>query len=245
MDERDRYAFELGWRLVGMTLDALGRLPGVAAGFLWSADWARAFRGLRHAEQVARRLIIAEAGRLIASGEITAPRSGDPGKTALSVIHRVAPRSGDPGKTALSAIHRAAPRSGDQKTNPTFALFEPLPDPHFLGGLIEADPSGRRTGLATPQQKPRDTRGLSNRIAALQAVFDDPRPAARRMARFLLVRRARRSMAILPGHPPAFRPRQFLDWSMDVLMQAHDAALRVMNTPRAPPCAWIACPQIE
>ncbi|MEL6664209.1 MAG: hypothetical protein AAFR33_14530 [Pseudomonadota bacterium] len=81
MDTRDYYALELGWRLVGMTLTALTALPGLATGFLCSRDWARAFRELRHAEQVARRLIIAEAGRLIAAGEIAvkphAPSSAD------------------------------------------------------------------------------------------------------------------------------------------------------------------------
>ncbi|MEM6389881.1 MAG: hypothetical protein AAF825_08600 [Pseudomonadota bacterium] len=60
-------------------------------------------------------------------------------------------------------------------------------------------------------------------------MFDDPLPAARRMARFLLNPRPRRGGAIRPGHPPAFRRRAYLDWSMDVLIQAHDAAMRVLN----------------
>ncbi|MEL6663173.1 MAG: hypothetical protein AAFR33_09220, partial [Pseudomonadota bacterium] len=82
---------------------------------------------------------------------------------------------------------------------------------------------------------PHATTGLSRRLQAMQAVFDDPVPAARRMAAFMLRGRARRASAILPGHPPAYRLRQFLDWPMDVLMQAHEAALRVMNRGWDPP----------
>ncbi|MEM6389882.1 MAG: hypothetical protein AAF825_08605 [Pseudomonadota bacterium] len=130
MDTRDRYAFELGWRLVGMTLTTLKSMPGIAAGVLFGPAWARAFRELRHAEQVARRLLIAEAGRLIAAAENdpsfsqdtptpdpTRPdphRSGDPAKTPMSSIHRDAQQSEDQTKTALSPIHRDAQQSGDQ-----------------------------------------------------------------------------------------------------------------------------------
>ncbi|MEL6956250.1 MAG: hypothetical protein AAFO88_06375 [Pseudomonadota bacterium] len=276
-----------------MTLDALTGLPGLAAGFLWSRDWARAFKQLRHGEQVARRLVIAEAGRLIAAGGIAlksasppaATRSGGPapggevahrspgqtpasnpnlrpspspshgplpaqgsadrgGETALSAIHREAQRSGDQNKYA--ATHRGAQRSGGQtKTpppNPIFALFEPLPDPWALLAR-EAGEGPQRPANPGPRAPiPHATTGLSQRLRALQAVFDDPVPAARRMAAFMLRGRARRASAILPGHPPAYRLRQFLDWPMDVLMQAHEAALRVMNCGWDPPAdAGLVC----
>ncbi|MEL6567545.1 MAG: hypothetical protein AAFQ22_03940 [Pseudomonadota bacterium] len=248
MDMRDHYASELGWRLVGMTLAALSSLPGLAAGFLWSREWARAFRELRHAEQVARRLIIAEAGRLITAGEgvplpaspPTAQRSGGPapgGDTAQRSFGQVPasnaqlrpPTASSDGPPDGFAIGGDAGTGSGAQPNPSFALFESLPDPLVLAGLAPTGAGERLATLAPAEQKPRETRGLSRRIAALQAVLDDPAPAARRMARFLLTGRVSRASAIPPGHPPAYRRSCFLDWSMDVLLQAHEAACRALN----------------
>ncbi|MEM1105783.1 MAG: hypothetical protein AAGH87_05280 [Pseudomonadota bacterium] len=231
MTERDASAFDLGWRLVSMTLEGLAALTGLAAGFLWSRDFARASAELRLGEQTARRLIIAEAGRMMDEGEVPARvRRAQP---APLPTHAPQPKSGptqapsDESAAALGA-HAAAP--------PTFAIFEPLgeiwpapPTPEALAALKLA---------AGKPQVPRSTHGLSRRIAALQAVLDDPGPAARRMARFLAgggPRRSRRASPFRPGYPPAYRRAAYLEWPTAVLVEAHEAAMRALNTPRAPP----------
>ncbi|MEO0815865.1 MAG: hypothetical protein AAFX86_01030 [Pseudomonadota bacterium] len=211
-----------------MTLTALTALPGLAAGFLWSRDWARAVAELRHAEQVARRLLIAEAGRLIVQGAVQvglATARHQPSIHAPSAGY--CPSNLAPGNSANAAPGDA--QSGAANATPSFALFEPLPDPLVLAGLVPTGASERLATLAPAEQKPRETRGLFRRISALQAVLDDPAAAARRMARFLLAGRAGQASAIPPGHAPAYRRSRFLDWSMDVLLQAHAAARRALN----------------
>ncbi|MEO0818264.1 MAG: hypothetical protein AAFX86_13290 [Pseudomonadota bacterium] len=55
------------------------------------------------------------------------------------------------------------------------------------------------------------------------------------MARWLSTRHAQRSAVLRLGHPPDYRRRDWQLHAMDVLMQCHGAAMRVLNTPRAPP----------
>ncbi|MEL6663585.1 MAG: hypothetical protein AAFR33_11340, partial [Pseudomonadota bacterium] len=115
------------------------------------------------------------------------------------------------------------PKTGRPAGPKPFNLSDTLQDPMVLAGLVErAGPAGP----IVPSGAPRPLAGLKARIAALQAVLDDPGPA---LARFLARRyRPRRHIfdkgcapRLRPGHPPGYIRTRHLDWHMDVLMEIH------------------------
>ncbi|MEO1028071.1 MAG: hypothetical protein AAFX02_03325 [Pseudomonadota bacterium] len=202
------------WLLVAGVLRVLHALPGLAGACLPGPVWARAFAELRQAEAAARRALFVMAAE---PGPDHAEPTGLPPEAAPA-----------PGKSpALSPTSRS-------KLPPVFNLSDPLPDPMALDGLTEAPGSA---GPIASSGAPRPSAGLKVRMAALQAVLDDPGPA---LARFLRRRDWPRrhifdpgtAPRLRPGHPPGFDVRRALEWAMDALMEIHTLA---MAGSRAPP----------
>ncbi|MCI4643707.1 MAG: hypothetical protein MRY64_02870 [Hyphomonadaceae bacterium] len=109
---------------------------------------------------------------------------------------------------------------------PGFPLFDPLR--HLPGAGMDLTFSARQAG-----EMPHSTQGLADRLAALQAVLDDPVPMAWRMARFLSRVCAVRFSPLRPGRPPGWQAE--LSSDQDRLMEAHGAALSILNAARPPP----------
>lgn len=101
MDARTHSTLELGWRLVLATLERLS--VRAERGWLMGAVWARAFRELRRAEGVARRMLVVLAGGVTV--ETARPRREEQAKTAKTI--------------------------SNEPKRPGFALFDPLPELSF------------------------------------------------------------------------------------------------------------------
>ncbi|MEL6567245.1 MAG: hypothetical protein AAFQ22_02430 [Pseudomonadota bacterium] len=196
-------------------LSALAALPGMGGLCLPGPVWARAFAELRLAEAAARRALF------VMAADVPSPSHAEP----TGLPPEAAPAPGP--APALSPTSRSP-------LPPVFNLSDPLPDPMALAGLAEAPgPAGPivASGAARPSA------GLKARMAALQAVLDDPGPA---LARFLRRRDRRRrhifdpgtAPRLRPGSPPGFDVRRALEWAMDALMEIHTLA---MAGSRAPP----------
>ncbi|MEM9739201.1 MAG: hypothetical protein AAF829_04975 [Pseudomonadota bacterium] len=209
MDQRTVSALQLGWRYVARVLAVLKALPGINTARLEGRVWAQAFAQLRPAESAARRMIVALADGLITSL---------PPLQAQCHQGRATPRTApcQPGAPARSA----------------FCLFDTLQVPLGLAGPIHKTDLPIADNGACSQ---RTSAGLIARCNALEAVLSDPSKAVDRMARWLSKRHRRRSAVLRPGRPPGYRRRAWRTFEMDVLIQCHEAALRVLNTPRGPP----------
>jgi len=205
MDETAHIALNRVWTLVAGVLRALSALPGMCGLCLPGPVWVRAFRELRFAEAAARRALF-----VIATAEAR-PRPP-------------APSNMPPEPEAAAGLSPTlSPKTGRPTGPAPFNLSDTLEDPMVLAGLVErAGPIGPIVSSGAP----RPLAGLKARIAALQAVLDDPGPA---LARFL-ARRGRPKRHIFdrgcaprlrPGHPPGYIRTRHLDWHMDVLMEIH------------------------
>ncbi|MEM1151267.1 MAG: hypothetical protein AAGI03_12035 [Pseudomonadota bacterium] len=201
------------WTLVSSVLSALSALPGFGGSFLPGPMLAQAFCELRLAEAAARRALF-----FMAASE---PSPVCPAPTALP-----APRD-----LSVSVSNKTA---GSAPTTPAlFNLSDPLPDILALAGLIETTGP---TGPIVSTGGPRPIAGLKARMAALQAVLEDPGPSLKRF----IARRDRPRRHLLDrgnaprlrlGDPPGFVPRRALEWAMDVLMEIHELVICT----RAPP----------
>ncbi|MEM1149474.1 MAG: hypothetical protein AAGI03_02815 [Pseudomonadota bacterium] len=218
MDETAKIALNRVWTLVAGVLSALAALPGLSGACLPGPVWARAFAELRFAEAAARRALF-----VMAKAQ-PGPRLPCPSTLPPARVER--PDVSPP----LSPKIRA-------DRAPLFQLSDTLPDPLVLAGVVEARAPA---GPIVASGAPRPAAGLRARIAALQAVLDDPGPA---LARFIARRdRPRRHIfdrgtapRLRTGYPPGFIVRRALEWSMDVLMEIHMLARgRGADPPLAP-----------
>jgi len=229
MDGTANIALNRVWTLVAGVLAALSALPGLAGVCLPGPVWRRAFAELRFAEAAARRALFVMAAREPAP-DLPAPSAMPP---ARDLSPTLSPKTAGP----------------ERKQTPLFQLSDRIPDPLALAGLIErAGPAGAIVSTGAP----RASAGLKARMAALQALLDDPGPA---LARFIARRdRPRRHIfdrgcapRLKPGYPPGFRPARALEWNMDVLMEIHTLAFQggAWHGGRPPPgvsAAPDACP---
>lgn len=224
MDQTADIAIGRVWTLVSGVLWALAQLPGFAAAALPGPALARAFRDLRLAEAAARRALW-----VIASG---LPRPDLPAPSAMPEPREaVAPAAPMPPCAGPQPRPHRAPRA--------FDLSDPMADPLVLAGL---GPAVDFTALQPhgETERARPSAGLKARMAALQAVLDDPAPAVARLVkrrdrprRHLFDRGA--TARLRPGRPPGFLPHRFLDWDMDTLMEIHLLALARMHDPPLAP----------
>ncbi|MEM1150635.1 MAG: hypothetical protein AAGI03_08770, partial [Pseudomonadota bacterium] len=105
-----------------------------------------------------------------------------------------------------------------------FVLSDPMPDPLVLAGLKGGE-GPLSPIVSTGAERP--ATGLKARMAALQAVLDDPTAA---VARYIRLRDRRlphilaRSSAprLRAGYPPGFDPRRWQEWAMDILIEIHE-----------------------
>ncbi|MEL6568808.1 MAG: hypothetical protein AAFQ22_10350 [Pseudomonadota bacterium] len=225
MDETAHIALNRVWTLVAGVLAALAALPGMAGACLPGPVWARAFAELRLAEAAARRALF-----VLAAAE---PAPCVPAPSAMPPAPEAAP--------GLSST--LSPKKTARSPAP-FALSDRVADVMDLAGLAET------RGMARPivsTGAPRPIAGLKARMAALQAVLDDPGPA---LARFIARRDWPRrhifdrstAPCLKPGYPPGFDPRRALEWAMDVVMEIHTRALQGRASPPGGPADPAPCP---
>ncbi|MEM1104954.1 MAG: hypothetical protein AAGH87_01080 [Pseudomonadota bacterium] len=144
------------------------------------------------------------------------------------------------GRTERAAPPRPATRRPRGPRPALFALSDLIPASWI--DLATGDGCGPE-GPILSTGAPRPVAGLLRRIAALQAVLDDPGPA---VARFLARRdRPRRHLfdksrapRMRPGLPPGYIRARALDWDMDVLWEIHTLAwYERAPPPLAPPAS--------
>jgi len=220
MDEAAQIALNRVWTLVAGVLGALAALPGMAGVCLPGPVWARAFAELRLAEAAARRALF-----LMAAG---VPRAD-----------HAPPSKMPPEPAPASGLSPALSPANTAPSAPLFRLSDRIPDPLALAGLSQgAGPAGPIVSTGAP----RPIAGLKARMAALQAVLEDPGPALERF----IARRDRprrhifdrgRAPRLRPGHPPGFVPARALTWDMDVLMEIHQLARHGGKPPPLAPAA--------
>lgn len=205
MTETDRlslnWCLELAARRVGQAV-----LRGFEGGFVSHIQrglWAALCREVAFLEAVIRRLLIALVGVL---PEARGPRD------------RPAHRPHSLPTTAASG------RFGT-------ALLEPLPNPVAMMARLtrEGQICPKTGGNTLPSVMP--AARLWNRLASLSALLADPEATARRMARRLACRRARRKSPLHLSHRPAAARSRHWNQERDVFSEATRLALIVLNRP--------------
>ncbi|MEM0987227.1 MAG: hypothetical protein AAGJ32_13350, partial [Pseudomonadota bacterium] len=152
MDQATQNTLQRVWTLVASVLGGLAALPGFVRGWLPGPVLARAFRELRQGESAARRAIA------VLAQEVPEARHKTP-------THLPEPRP--LGATAQTPADPHKPHAAPL----AFVLSDPMPDPLVLAGLKGGE-GPQSPIVSTGAERP--ATGLKARMAALQAVLDDP-----------------------------------------------------------------------